>query len=344
MSNMGPFGNNKNPPWARGGVGNAATGMVGQANPLQQQLLNQTTMGAMGTTGMVQYQQQQQVFQTPMSLQQQNMGMGLQQITAAPSVSMNPAIGQQINPNQLFSQVGAVTYPNPRALNPTAFQTPNLTSVAPVQASQTNSSTKQRVFTGTVTKVHDNFGFVDEDVFFQTTACVKGSNPIVGDRVLVEASFNPNMPFKWNATRIQVLPTTSGANIAISRNNQQQGNAGKVFSGSSSGYNAVPPPIENTNGSYLPPSRNNQRTSNNNNNNSSNNKSSGGRSRDRSRDRERDDEEIERKRRREDRTREREEKDKKSPLRRRSRSPKSRRRTRIVPRSIVQIPKIALHL
>jgi len=27
---------------------------------------------------------------------------------------------------------------------------------------------QQRVFTGTVTKVSDNFGFVDEDVFFQT--------------------------------------------------------------------------------------------------------------------------------------------------------------------------------
>ena len=26
------------------------------------------------------------------------------------------------------------------------------------------------------------------------------------DRVLVEAAYNPNMPFKWNATRIQVLP------------------------------------------------------------------------------------------------------------------------------------------
>lgn len=28
----------------------------------------------------------------------------------------------------------------------------------------------------------------------------------VGDRVLVEASYNVNMPFKWNASRIQVLP------------------------------------------------------------------------------------------------------------------------------------------
>ena len=31
--------------------------------------------------------------------------------------------------------------------------------------------------------------------------------PKAGDRVLVEAQFNANMPFKWNATRIQVLPS-----------------------------------------------------------------------------------------------------------------------------------------
>ncbi len=30
------------------------------------------------------------------------------------------------------------------------------------------------------------------------------------DRVLVEAGYNPNMPFKWNATRIQVLPNQRG--------------------------------------------------------------------------------------------------------------------------------------
>lgn len=323
---MGPFGNNKNPPWARGAVGNAPSGMVGQGNPLQQQMLNQSAMGA---SGMVQYQQSQ-VFQTPMGLQQ-NMGMGLQQLTGSPSVSMNPAMTQQLNPNQLFPQVGAVTYPNPRALNQAAFQTPNLTSVASVQNAQ-NSSTKQRVFTGTVTKVHDNFGFVDEDVFFQTTACVKGSNPVVGDRVLVEASFNPNMPFKWNATRIQVLPTSGGSNLPQGRNSQQQSN-NKSFN-SQSGYNAVPPPMENANGNYLQSSRNNQRS----------NKSGVGGRRDRSRDRERDDDENDRKRRREERTRDREEKEKKSPLRRRSRSPKARRRARIVPRYMVQIPKIALHL
>ena len=39
---------------------------------------------------------------------------------------------------------------------------------------------KQRVFTGTVTKLHDeNFGFVDDEVLFQP-ASVKGFTPQVG--------------------------------------------------------------------------------------------------------------------------------------------------------------------
>jgi hypothetical protein len=29
--------------------------------------------------------------------------------------------------------------------------------------------------------------------------------PKVGDRVLVEAQYNANMPFKWNATSVKVL-------------------------------------------------------------------------------------------------------------------------------------------
>jgi len=39
----------------------------------------------------------------------------------------------------------------------------------PLQMSEGGSSgttPKQRVFTGTVTKIHDNFGFIDEEVFF----------------------------------------------------------------------------------------------------------------------------------------------------------------------------------
>lgn len=71
--------------------------------------------------------------------------------------------------SQMFPQVATVSYPTPRALNPTAFQTAaTVAAVPPVPPATPNPSPKQRVFTGTVTKVHDNFGFVDEDVFFQT--------------------------------------------------------------------------------------------------------------------------------------------------------------------------------
>ena len=36
-------------------------------------------------------------------------------------------------------------------------------------------------------------------------SCVKGSMPKVGDKVMVEASYNANMPFKWNAICVQLL-------------------------------------------------------------------------------------------------------------------------------------------
>lgn len=35
---------------------------------------------------------------------------------------------------------------------------------------------------------------------------IRGTMPRVGDRVMVEASYNASMPFKWNAYRIQLLP------------------------------------------------------------------------------------------------------------------------------------------
>lgn len=71
--------------------------------------------------------------------------------------------------SQLYPQVATVSYPTPRSLNTNAFQQ-SVTGVSAQQVQQNVSSPspKQRVFTGTVTKVHDNFGFVDEDVFFQT--------------------------------------------------------------------------------------------------------------------------------------------------------------------------------
>lgn len=65
------------------------------------------------------------------------------------------------------------------------------------------------------------------NIFF--SCCVKGSSPQVGDRVLVEAVYNANMPFKWNATRIQVL-------------SMQDQRSGQNYGRSQSNYNAVPPP------------------------------------------------------------------------------------------------------
>lgn len=175
--------------------------------------------------------------------------------------------------------------------------------------------TKQKVFTGSVTQIHENFGFIDEEVFFSRNVCIKGSSPLVGDRVLVEATFNPSMPFKWNATRVQVMPS---GNSRDPRHAQSDSNNGFGRRGDMGGRDFG--------------GRDNR------------GKPNVGDRRNRSRDR--DDDEIERKRRREDRIREREkdDKDRKSPVRRRSRSPKARRRTRAIPRYMVQIPKITLNL
>ena len=39
-------------------------------------------------------------------------------------------------------------------------------------------------------------------LFLFVSSTVKGMIPKVGDKVLVEASYNASMPFKWNATRV----------------------------------------------------------------------------------------------------------------------------------------------
>ncbi|XP_014220256.1 cell division cycle and apoptosis regulator protein 1-like [Trichogramma pretiosum] len=325
MSNMSPFGGGKHPPWAR----NAGQGIQN----IPQQMLGQAMNQAMGGQPMVQYQPpNQQVYQQSLNLQQQNINMAsMAQLNA----NMSSGLG-----GQLYPQVATVSYPTPRTINTNAFpQSVAGVAAAAQQVQQQNvppSSTKQRVFTGTVTKVHENFGFVDEDVFFQTSACVKGSNPAVGDRVLVEASFSHNMTFKWNATRIQVLPmgnNTSSANSQTTATAARQSQPVR----STGAYSAVPPPSDSSNSRF---STSNSTSS------SVNNRNKQSRVRERSpRDRRNDDDEIERKRRREDRIREREKKEERSPSRsRRSKSPRPRRRTRVVPRYMVQIPKISLDL
>lgn len=234
--------------------------------------------------------QQQQVFQNTMGLQQQSL-VGLQQMAN----NMSSTLNSQLASNHLFQQV---SYPNPR-VNTQAFQTNMNTTVQ----NSAGSGTKQKVLTGKVTQLHENFGLVDDEVIFQLNACVKGQVPMVGDRVLVEASYMPNMHFKWSATRIQVLSTNVHPRSSKSYGNSNNYNNAASDRGSRKAINR----------------------------------------RDRSRERDRGDDEIERKRRREERGKDKEERNK-SPLRRRSRSPKLRRRSRIVPRYMVQVPRIALDM
>ena len=79
------------------------------------------------------------------------------------------------------------------------------------QNSAPQSNRRQTV--GTVTKIHDKFCFIDNDIFCQLS--LFRSAPRIGDRFHVEAEYNPQMPFKWNAIRVApyVQPKQSSAPV-----------------------------------------------------------------------------------------------------------------------------------
>uniref|UniRef100_A0A8C2Q415 Cell division cycle and apoptosis regulator protein 1 n=1 Tax=Cyprinus carpio TaxID=7962 RepID=A0A8C2Q415_CYPCA len=205
---MAQFGGQKNPPWA---AQFAATAVSQPALGVQQPSLlgaspmytQQSALASLNTQSAANYQLSQQT-------------AALQQQAAAPPQAppQHPPPQQTLYnvPHQVH--IGAVCILQPPVALPTSLslsnpqQTAQITVSYPTPRSSHQQQTqpqKQRVFTGVVSKLHDTFGFVDEDVFFQLSA-VKGKTPQVGDRVLVEAVYNPNMPFKWNAQRIQTLP------------------------------------------------------------------------------------------------------------------------------------------
>ena len=70
---------------------------------------------------------------------------------AAATLTGIPQPGIALPTTLASNQMQPIAYPAPRP-----------------QMQQGPAGAKQRVFTGSVTKLHDNFGFVDEDVFFQT--------------------------------------------------------------------------------------------------------------------------------------------------------------------------------
>ncbi|NXD18009.1 CCAR2 protein, partial [Nothocercus nigrocapillus] len=84
---------------------------------------------------------------------------------------------------------------------------------------------KQRVFTGIVTSLHDYFGVVDDEVFFQLSA-VKGRMPQIGEKVLVKAAYNPSQAVPWNALKVQTLsnqPLLKAPLLHVASLGQKQG-------------------------------------------------------------------------------------------------------------------------
>lgn len=246
-----------------------------------------------------------------------NQNIGLQQ---QQNLSLIPQMGQ------IYSQT--VQYPTSRPINTIAFQ--NQPQAQPTaQMSGQNASKfnpNQRVFSGTghVTKVQNDFGFIDEEVFFHKNVC-KGAFPKVGDRVLVEAAYNQNMPFKWNATRVQVLQSAASSNVSnssSSRHTMSYNNSQMSSGDRSGGRNRYSPTRKS-------PERHGHRSSNHD-----------SRQRDIDDDdrrRRRDDREDRYRDKHRDRTPERERREReRSPVRKKS---PNRRKTRPIPRYMVQMPK-----
>ncbi|EDL35923.1 mCG3854, isoform CRA_a, partial [Mus musculus] len=110
---------------------------------------------------------------------------------------------QRINPlpgGRNFSGAASTSLLGP----PPGLLTPPVATDLSQNARHLQSGEKQRVFTGIVTSLHDYFGVVDEEVFFQLSV-VKGRLPQLGEKVLVKAAYNPGQAVPWNAVKVQTL-------------------------------------------------------------------------------------------------------------------------------------------
>ncbi|XP_018897471.2 cell division cycle and apoptosis regulator protein 1 [Bemisia tabaci] len=211
--NQNPGMGGKNPPWARSTSNNVATNAINSAALSLYQHIAQASL------------------QLQAGLQNNQLGY--------PQFSGGAQVNQDSNQSAAvgaFNPLNLVRYPTPAtsAYQSTGSNTSNATTRSqPVQGNQNTSNTSQkaqnRVFTGTVTRKQDNFGFIDDDVFFRSTA-VQGRDPSVGDTVLVEASYNDAMPFKWNATRVQAINSGRSGHTRFS-------DAAPVYNSSASNMN-----------------------------------------------------------------------------------------------------------
>lgn len=258
------FGGSKNPPWQRNNMQNSQ----------QQNMPNMQNQMGLLNPQLVGFQQNQQQYNQNMNMpQQQNMSM---------MSHMGGNISNQLPQNQMFSQ--AVTYPTPRSLNSLPFPPPqhpppqmqqsnsqnshqqssqgnqshNMQNQSSLHANlQANLQKNIRIYSGTgmVSKIQNDFGFIEDEIYFHKSVCVKGGIPKVGDRVLVEANYNQSMPFKWNASRIQLIAPAP---------NSQRNYPPALTSIKTSGFNAVPPPTggnSSENGNYRDRSNRNRNAS-----------------------------------------------------------------------------------
>lgn len=296
-------------------------------------------------------------FQQQMNLQQLNQLGFLQNQLGFPNAQPMMQMSQLASMNQVPSVQYSTTRVNPMAFQqqpgPQQSNNQGMQQQRQQQQSQSKYDPSSKVFSGTgiVTKIQNDIGFIDDEVLFHKNVCVKGITPKLNDLCLVEAAYNHSMPFKWNATRVQVL-TKANAN-SPGASNMHQSNLQQ----SNKNYNSIPPSRDASNSDGF----RNRRFS-------PERRKSPDR-RPRSRDRRDIDvrlpatnscakssikvslqEENERKRRRDDRDRDRERSHRPhDSLERRERSPirkpsPKRRRVRVVPRYMVQIPKISLSL
>ncbi|GFQ79820.1 cell division cycle and apoptosis regulator protein 1 [Trichonephila clavata] len=238
---------------AAGGANSLATAAAVVAAAQNQQAQQGPAVSASYGTGLAAITLTQSALQQGAMLQQQGIAIPASLAATTQVANVNngmvveiarlPQPGVALPTSLATTQVATVSYPAPRLLaQTTQYQAsqphPHQTAVVQQaaaavvqqhsasqqhQAQQQQQQYKQRVFTGVVTKLHENFGFVDEDVFFQISS-VKGNIPKAGERVLVEATYNSNSPFKWNATRIRVLPNQVIQNQVVQLNVPQPNN------------------------------------------------------------------------------------------------------------------------
>ncbi|CAB3409649.1 unnamed protein product [Caenorhabditis bovis] len=180
------------------------------------------------------------------------------QLPGFPAVNVGafPMVGMGV-PMGMVNQA-AFSSPNVLGMQGIMGAVPQQSLAAQQQAGATSKN--QRTFVGVVTKMHDTYGFVDDDVFFQHSV-IRGAHPRVGDKVMVEANYNPAMPFKWNAYRIQLLNAASQAPPDPARPppQQQMGSTRQAeqsrWGSDRNGRNESPPRSGNSSRRYSPPRR-----------------------------------------------------------------------------------------